>query len=297
MSDAVLQGMQIDVHYPDGRSEQLFVDADRVLIGSGSHCEVRLPAENAALEHVRLSLIAGGVHAQARSLSPHPTIDGTGFVRSPVQPDSVLGVGGVKLWAAAVELEDQRAVIRKRTQKTSPLAYVALAVGVAITGYLISIAPEAEPSPMAPGDPPALWDEPTGACPQASHDAALAVALDKFDVAGGKRERRPFRVEDGVAAVPLFETAAACFRVAGEKAASSEADDDARDLRAKVNEDYRAHQVRLEHALMVEDWPVAQQEVGVLRELTRGRRGQYVAWLSNLDRRLQLKLGRAEGAS
>lgn len=298
MPEEALQGLQFVIRYPDGRTEQLVVDADTVLVGSGAHCEVRLPAEHAALEHVALSLVAGGVHAQARSLSPHPTINGAGFVQTPVLPDSVIGVGGMQLWVTTVDLQErQQQVIRKKKQTTSPLTYVAAIVGLPLAAYMILAEPSKDRTQMVQGTPPALWGDPVNTCPQSSHDAALAVALDKYSVASGKRERRPFHVEDGVAAVPLFETASACFRVAGQTAAATEAQKAAQDLRSKINEDYRAHQVRLEHALTVQDWATAQQEVSVLRAFTEGKQGQYVVWLSNLARRLELKLGRKEGSS
>lgn len=298
MAEEAIQGLQVGIRYPDGRTEQLVIDADTVLVGSGAHCEVRLPAEHAAIEHVALSLMAGGVHAQARSLSPYPTINGAGFVQTPVLPDSVIGVGGIQLWVAATSLQDrQQQVIRKKAQKTSPLTYVAAAVGLPLAAYLLLAAPATETTQAAQGTPPALWGDPVSTCPQTSREAALVVALDKFSIGSGKRERRPFQVEDGVAAVPLFETAAACFRVAGQQGAGAEAQRDAQDLRAKINEDYRAHQVRLEHALTVQDWATAQREVTVLRAFTQGKQGAYVVWLSNLDRRLELKLDRKEGSS
>ncbi|HEY6458646.1 MAG TPA: FHA domain-containing protein [Polyangiaceae bacterium] len=298
MPEEALQGLQIAIRYPDGRTEQLVVDANSVLVGSGAHCEVRLPAEHAAIEHATLSLVGGGVHAQAQSFTPHPTINGVGFVQTPVLPESVIGIGGIQMWIRSVELGDrQQGVIRKKAQKTSPITYVAAAIGFPLAIYMLAAAPSDDSTQTVQGTPPALWGEPVNVCPQQGRDAALAVGLDKFSVAVGKRERRPFHVEDGVAAVPLFETAGACFRVAGRGPAAAESSKAAAELRTKINEDYRAHQVRLEHALMVSDWTTAQQEVSVLRAFTAGKPGQYVVWLSNLDRRLQLKLGRKEGSS
>lgn len=298
MPQEALLGLQIVVRYPGGRSEQLVVDADSVLVGSGAHCEVRLPSEHAAIEHVQLSLVAGGVHAQARSFSPHPTIDGVGFMQTPVQPESVIGIGGVQLSVQAVHLADHaHEVIHKKKQKTSPITYLVAAIGFPLAIYMLVEAPSGNSAQAVQGTPPALWNEPVATCPQSARDAALSVALDKFGVATGKRERRPFHVEDGVAAVPLFETAAACFRVAGQPAAATEASKDAADLRTKINEDYRAHQVRLEHALTVHDLATAQREVIVLRALTEGKQGQYVVWLSNEDRQLRIDLGRKEGSS
>jgi len=130
-----------------------------------------------------------------------------------------------------------------------------------------------------------------------SADQALALALEKKVVAEGKRERRPFHVQDGVAAVPLFETVSACFRVANDATSAQNASSAAAQLRAKIDEDYRAHQVRLEHALNVNDLATAQKEVSVLRAFTEGKSGPYVQWLSNLDRKLQQKVGRKEKTS
>src|SRR5438477_2368757 len=110
------QGLRADLRYPDGHAEQLTIDADSVLIGSGAHCEIRLPPEHAAIEHVAISLVGGGVYAQARSLDPHPTINGAGFVRTPVLPDSILGVGAVQIRVIAIALADQAVVIHKKTQ-------------------------------------------------------------------------------------------------------------------------------------------------------------------------------------
>ena len=52
----------------------------------------------------------------------------------------------------------------------------------------------------------------------------------------GKAECRPFRVQDGVAAVPLYEAASACFDLAGKAEEAKLAKDNATLLRKKVNE-------------------------------------------------------------
>ncbi len=56
-----------------------------------------------------------------------------------------------------------------------------------------------------------------------------------------------------------------------------------------MNDDFRTRRVRLEHALNVEDTANAQKEVRVLLQFTENKSGEYVTWLSNLDRRLKLK--------
>jgi hypothetical protein len=299
------QGLRVDLRYPNGHTEQMTVDADSVLVGSGGHCEIRLPPEHAAVEHVVISLVNGGVYAQARSLDPHPTINGSGFVRTPVLPDSILGVGAVQLRVVPVTLSETAVVVRKKAQRMSPLTYILVAIGLPFSAYAILGATPGEGPQRAPGSPPALWGEPSRSCPQSTREAALATALEKMTLANGKRERRPFSVEDGVAAVPLFETAAACFTIAGQGAAAAEAARSAADLRNKVNDDYRVHQVRLEHALTVHDWSSAQKEVKVLHAFIQGKQAAasgsegtpYVIWLSNVERQLAMKLASKDKSS
>ncbi len=292
-----IQVLQIRLRLPGERTEELVVDADTVTIGSGAHCEIRLPSEHAAVEHVLLSIAGGAVYAEARSFDPHPTIDGVGFVRTPVLPESVLGVGPVEIRAAAVGLADPARAARKGGRTVSPLTYALVAVGLPIGIYMVLAGSAGDSPPRPPAEAAALWGAPSTSCPQVGRDAALAVANEKLSVAEAKRERRPFHVEDGVAAVPLFDAAAACFASAGQTEASADAARGAEDLRTKMNQDYRVHQVRLEHAMTVQDWATAQREVKVLRAFTDGQQAPYVVWLSNLDRRITVMLARKEGAS
>lgn len=292
------QGLQIRLRHPDGRTEHIVIDADEILIGSGAHCEIRLPPEHAAIEHVKLILVAGAVHAQARSLDPHPTIDGVGFVRTPVLASAVLGVGPVEIEASAIALADQVDIVRKSARKVSPTTFVAAAIGIPVAVGLLAMANRKVEAMQRPeGPPPVLWASAIQQCPQAAREAALAVAIEKLTVAESKRERRPFHVQDGIGAVPSFEMAAACFGAAGQPAAAAEATRSAEHLRTKMNEDYRVHQMRLEHALTVQDWNLAQKEVKVLRAFTEGQQSPYVVWLSNLDRRMALRLAHKEGSS
>jgi len=56
-----LTGLQFRIQLPDGGPQQLLVDSDRVLIGSGAHCEIRLPGDQAAAEHVLISFLGGNM--------------------------------------------------------------------------------------------------------------------------------------------------------------------------------------------------------------------------------------------
>ncbi len=286
-----VQGLRFSVRLPDGRNEVLTVDSDKVLVGSGAHCEIRLPAEHAAVEHLEITMSVGAVYATTRAADRLPLLNGVEFMQSPVLPGSVITIGGCQLEVAVVEISDNPQVIKKKTEKTSPVTYLLAILAIPLAAYLILDDDEDKGQSKMPKEAPALWAKAKPACPVGEVDEATAVASDKWVSAEGKAERRPFRVQDGVNAVPLYETAAACFDVAGKAEESKLAQENADHLRRKVNEDYRAHQVRLEHALGVKDLVTAHKEVKVLRAFTEGLSGDYVVWLANIERQIQLKLG------
>ena len=286
-----VQGLRFQVRHPDGRAEVLLVDSDHTLVGSGAHCEIRLPPEQSAVEHIEVLMTPGGVYARTRTLDKLPTLNGVAFEQSPIQPTDVIGVGQTQLQIAIAEIEDNPNVIKKKTQKTNPITYVLALAALPLAAYVLLADDGRRTDDGIPKDVPELWAAPIVACPVSAQDQAGALAGEKRVLADAKRERRPFHVQDGVAAVPLYEVAAACFKTAGDVDRAQSASDSASDLRARVSEDYRAHRVRLEHALSVNDLPTAQKEAKVLRAFTEGLTGEYVVWLGNLDRRLQLKLG------
>lgn len=287
-----MSGLEFRIQHQDGRTEQLVIDSDRVLIGSGAHCEIRLPAAEAAVEHALITFLGGGVYAQARALNPPPMINGSPFTQATLLPESVLSVGRVQLTISVVEIAETQKVVKKKTESTSPLTYVLALVAVPLSLYVIFGAPSNDGPGAIPKEVPPLWPVTSITCPQRAPDQALGFARDKRVLAEGKRERSPFHVQDGVAAVPLFEIAAACFRTAEDTATSKEMEIAAQKLRKTLEEDYRAHQMRLEHALSVSDAATAQREVKTLLAMLDGQSGPYVVWLSNLSRRISLKLGK-----
>ncbi len=287
-----MKALKFLVRYPDGRSEDFTIDADRVLIGSGAHCEIRLSVDQAALEHVAVSMGPTSALAEARAFEPPPTINGSPFQRSQLMPDAILGIGQTQMTVAVIEVASKEGLVEKKKEKTSPMTYVLAIVAVPLSLYVIlSNAGSGNNAPM-PKEVPELWGPPIVSCPQSGREQALAMAHDKRILALSRRERRPFHVQDGVKAVPLFETAAACFKVAKEDELSKESANAGAKLRKDVADDYRTHRVRLEHALSVSDWPTVQTEVWVLLAFTEGLQHQYVTWLSNMDRKLQLKYGK-----
>ena len=286
-----VQGLRFHVRHADGRVEVLVVDSDHTLVGSGAHCEIRLPPEQSAVEHLEVSMTPGGVYGRTRTLDKLATLNGVPFEQSPIQPTDVIAIGLTQLQIAIVEIEDNPNVIKKKKQQTSPITYVLALLALPLAAYVLLADDGARTGAGIPKDVPELWPAPIGACPVSAQDQAGAMAAEKRVLADAKRERRPFHVQDGVAAVPLYEVAAACFKNAGDVERAQSASDAGSELRTRVGEDYRAHRVRLEHALSVNDLTTAQKEVRVLRAFTDGLAGDYVVWLGNLDRQLHLKLG------
>jgi hypothetical protein len=275
---------------PTGQVDQLNIESERVLIGSGAHCEIRLPLDQARVEHVLIELAPAGVFARALNFEPPPTINNIAFTQAPLPPDAVLGVGQTQIYAMAADQAGGGAIVQQKKKGSSPIMLLAIIAMAAGGGYVILGDDDTGGEIARPKAPPELWGPPVAQCPQQLGPQALAFARDRLSLADAKRERRPFHVQDGVQSVPLYEQAAACFRAGGDPQSAAAADETAQKLRKDINDDYRTQRVRLDHALNIEDWPGAQHQVRVLRQFTEGKQGEYVTWLSNLERKLKNKV-------
>jgi hypothetical protein len=284
--------LRFQIRLPTGQIDQLNIESERVLIGSGAHCEIRLPLDQAAVEHVLIELGPAGVFARALNFQPSPTINNVPFMQSPLPQDAVLGVNQTQIAVAVADSAGLGGQTQQKKQGTSPVMLIGLALIVPAIGYLFFAPDEGGGGVPMKKDAPPLWAGPVTACPVGGVQG-ISRARERMAIADAKRERRPFHVTDGVQAVPLFEEAAACYRGGGDGASAAVADEAARAMRAELIDDYRTQQVRLEHALSVEDWALAQRQVRVLQQFTSGKTGDYVTWLSNLDRKIKLKIGEA----
>ncbi|WP_394847227.1 hypothetical protein LZC95_07135 [Pendulispora brunnea] len=288
--------LRFQIRQPSGQIDQIFIESERVLIGSGAHCEIRLPLDQAAVEHCLVQVGPAGVFVQALAFQPPPTVNGIPFTQGPLPADAVLGVGQFQINVTRAEGVTNVGGIpgqatAKKKKGTGPIAIVAI-LALLGGGYMFFFMDEAADTDNAQHKPPELWGAPLVQCTQPQRDRAAAFALERYGVANSLRERRPFHVQDGIAAVPIYEISAACYKVAGDDASAAEALQAAKTLRQDITDDYRTHRVRLEHALQVEDLQTARKEVKTLLQFTEGKPGEYVTWLSNLDRSLKLKLGR-----
>ena len=282
--------LRFQIQHANGRQEQVTVEAERALIGSGAHCEIRLPIDQAAVEHILIQVGAGGVFAQALSFEPPPTISNVPFTQAPLPADVVLGVNQTQM---LVSLSGDAVGVGggpKQKGKTNPMLILAAMVGACLVAWMY-LSGDDQQVRIEPQEYPKLWDAPTTTCEKSANDA-LAFAQEKRVVADSKRERRMFHVKDGVDAVPLYETAAACFEKGGDKPDADAARDTANALRKELDDDYRTHRMRLQHSMGVKDYETARKEVRTLIEMTEGKEGPYVTYLHVIERDLKQKLGR-----
>ncbi len=284
-----MRTLKFQIRLHTGQVDQLSMEAERVLIGSGAHCEIRLPVDQARVEHVLIELGPAGIFARALNFDPPPTINNIPFQQAPLPPGAMLGVGGCQIY---VELAEGAAGgPGGPKKKSSPMMIIAMAIIIPTAGYMLLTDEAVEGAPRASTkQPPELWQAPVASCPYTGGQA-LAFAREKMALADAKRERRPFHVQDGVQAVPTYEAAAVCFRAGGDAGSGTLAEESAKFLRRDITDDFRTRRVRLDHALVVEDHVSAQKEVRVLLQFTEGKSGDYVTWLSNLERKLKLKAG------
>lgn len=291
--------LKFQTRHATGQIDQLSIESERVLIGSGAHCEIRLPLAEARVEHVLIELGPAGVFARALNFEPPPMINNVPFTQAPLPPGAVLGISGTQILIEIVEGAGAAGGdVLQAKKKSSPITIIAAMIMIPAAGFLLFGPEETGDGAVVHPNPPELWAAPGGQCPHATdRGQALSFAREKMAIADAKRERRPFHVQDGVSAVPTYETAAACFRAGGDAASGNLAEESSKYLRREMTDDFRMRRVRLDHDLATEDYVSAQKEVRVLLQFVEGKSGEYVTWLSNLERKLKLKIGEAAAAA
>jgi hypothetical protein len=284
--------LRFQIRYLTGQTDLINVESERVLIGSGAHCEIRLPIDQARVEHLRIDLGPAGAFATALAFDPPPTLNGVPFTQSPLPPDGVLGVGQTQIQIQVVDVGGQAGGTQKE-KKSSPVTLIAMAVVLIGAAFFLFSDDAVEEQGLSSPKQAALWPEaPAAACPKSGPEAR-ELAWQRLGIANAKRERRPFYVQEGVAAVPLFELAASCFKAANDSNNGRAAEATATYLRADLNQDYRKQHVRLEYHVRTEDWTAARNDVRILLYYTDGQPSEYRTWLQEADRKLLLKAPRA----
>ena len=284
--------IQFDIRHPDARREAIVVEGERAMIGSASHCDVRLPMDQAAYEHVLIESFYGTLRAEAKADHPPATINNMPLTASALAADSVLGIGRIRLFVTFVPDLGEGANLRtKEKGKSNPMVQLGLVAMFGLGAYIL-LADDEVPISPPPAQAPALFAATAPSCPQSDPSAARAFAVEQCELGDTKRERVPFTVKEGVEAVALFELGAACFKVAGAESDARYAEETAIGLKQELVDDFRARRIRLSRVLEVKDYELAQRDVQVLSALTDGKKGPYVEWLRKTAQQLKGKQGK-----
>jgi hypothetical protein len=275
------------VTHADGRRQRLRVEATSARVGSAAHCEVRLPIDQAAGEHVLLLRQGDGVMAQARCSEPAPTIDGTPFTSARLPSSAVLALAETRIVVSVAEQERGTSIAsifrRSAAWLVAGLVAAAAVVGFGRSGLGVDGTAAAEVP-----NPPPLWTAPQKTCRSKSESDADQRAEQLVAQAHAKRLRGAFAPADAVDAVSLYENAAACFRRAGRSHLAHRAELRATELRRRTADRYRARQLRLSLALEAQDWRAIDREVRSLTAMLGPGDGAYRRWLAALHRRAGL---------
>jgi hypothetical protein len=270
-----------------GKTASYEVHGGIALVGSGSHCDVRLLPEDAATEQLRVELRDGEIYAQSLSLNHDCRLDGMPFHHGVLAPESQLKLGyaSVRVRLAQTQNRKQKSGSDGWPAPVRIACMAAIGVGLYVTMKakpVVSLLDQAV-------EHPALFGEPVTEC--SAHGAADSAfqASRLIREANLQSERAPFYPRDGVSAVTRYEEAAACLSSAGRPAEAKNASHAAAALRSSLSDQFHVRHVRLERFLSVKKYDAAQREVHVLQDFLNRREGPYAQWLAAVQRELNTR--------
>jgi hypothetical protein len=141
--------IRFEIRYADGKKEIANVEGERALIGNGAHCDVRLPLDQAASEHVGVEVVGGTVRLESKAFEPPATVNGLPFTNMPISPDVPLTIGTTRIFIAIGDGAVDGPVVRKSAEQTSPLMKV-LGMLVLVAGAYMLLTPDDAPVTEAP---------------------------------------------------------------------------------------------------------------------------------------------------
>ncbi|HET9957775.1 MAG TPA: FHA domain-containing protein [Polyangiaceae bacterium] len=281
--------LRFQLRQADGTQRELSVDADVARVGSGAHCEIRLPEVDAAVEQLRIQAQPTGPLVEVRATRPPVLLNGATFQGGPLLPDAVLRLGSVELRVSTI---DRQVIVGLRpgpTPASRRAMYVLVGLGIPLGIALLALSPP----PVSSGwslPPQRLWDkEVPGSCGETNPASAAALADKHWQEAEAAQERAPFSPQDGVQAVALFSQAAACYQTASEKEQAARASLRRGKLKQDLEQQFHVHQVRLERALVTQRYESVKTEIRILLSFVHHSGGEYANWLSTLDRQIVFK--------
>lgn len=282
MNAELASGLRFEIERPGRDREVLEVDAPRALLGSGSHCEVRLGAHEAAPEHLLVRCTSTGLEAVSRAAAATTWLGGLPFERGAVPDGARFTIGDCRVRVA--RLEDRLGSRASAERATRPLL---IGLGLASLAALVALLlePGASGTVAPPPHTPPLWSAADAqACARSASDQARELGQLHWRAALMKQERSPYHLSDAMLAVAQFQQAQACFEAAHEREAAAIAEREFERLLRELDADFHRRRVLLERAIQQRDWRVAAREAAALRQLLGQRHADYTTWLSEVER-------------
>lgn len=291
---------QLDVYLPDGNVMNFPLTDERVVVGTSAKCTVIIDRPEIAAEHLLLSPRPDGCWvAIARGVTTPTFVDGQPFDRGMVSWGHSIVVGQVRMLLSDGTKSKSTTKSTngdKKEEKVSPVLLIAAAVIIPVALYMLFQAPTSATPQRVRTPPPALFDATPRPCPESDPTRARTTAEENGRIALAKAERMPFYRQDGIEAVGFYHLAAACSRTAGDLPSAEAATRQATALQVRLEDEYRAHQFRLDRALEQHRTEDALFETRMLMALVRHRRGAYLNALHVLERQLTLQIDQAAAA-
>jgi hypothetical protein len=276
--------ISIELIYADGTVESHVGLGAEVTIGKSPEASLRVErvAELAPLQLLLVARRNGVWISDARGAQVVATRDGKPVGNSTVP------------WGTEIDVGSLTVRVRKPTPPKSnsrTLVLVVAAASLAVAGLMLSRHRGGPDLPSTSAKPPKLLDEAAVPCPDAPQPPGQRAA-ELGRKADAKETRHPFAPHDGVEAVGLYRTAAACFEQAAQPEQSQEMTARGADLARRLEQEYRATILQQRRALRSKELPTVLATTRVLRTLLDGRTDPYTQWLGALERHVSAKVNR-----
>ena len=269
-------------------TEQLELRAGKLHIGSAAHCDVRLAPDEAAPEQLLLSGRPDGVMARNLNLSHAVLLDQAPLTQALITGAAQLDIGGVQL---SLQLLPAEPVVDKARSALKSVRQLAMLVAVSVGYYVVlTQAPASTAFDRSVPAPELFAAERGGDCRYRTPATARAYAREQLVAAEVKQERFPYSTRDGMLAVPLYDSAYACFITGADDAEAQRVRAAREQLVRTLQDDLRTHQLRLEWSLGRQRYPAAAQELTIIRELVQGRTDAHAQWIADVSAELRAAL-------
>ncbi len=269
----------------------LEVQEEGAMIGSGSHCDVRLAPDEAAVEQMYIEIVGEDVFARVKAISPPCRVNGAPFLEGKIAASAVIEIGAVAIRATIVGRKDGTTEAKGESKSTTSPAVQALGlVAIALGLYAVLNNNPNQGIVLAQINPPGVREVAAQACPQTDPQAARALAEQLRTEAAIKRERAPFYPGDALSGSELFERAAGCFALDGDSEASEQMHRAARELQEQVADQVRLAHVRIERNLEEKNYESARRNAEFALALVPQADDSYAQWLMSVKRASALQV-------